>query len=66
MDNSNQKEPEMKELEYENPVGSTESIETNEETSMSIKDPDITLSMIVLLLACLGLAALAHVVVFSS
>ena len=30
---------------------------------MSIKDPDTMLSMIVLLLACLGLAVLAHVVV---
>ena len=30
---------------------------------MSIKDPDTMLSMIVLLLACLALAALAHVFV---
>jgi hypothetical protein len=63
MDNSIQNEPEMKELKYENPVCSTEAAKTNEETSMSIKDPDTTLSMIVLLLACLALAALAHVIV---
>jgi hypothetical protein len=53
----------MQELKYEHSSGSIESSETNEETSMSIKDPDTTLSMIVLLLACLALAALAHVVV---
>jgi len=63
MDNLSQNEPEMQELKYERCSGSTESGETNEETSMSIKDPDTTLSMIVLLLACLALAALAHVIV---
>ena len=56
-----QHEPEMKELEHENPFASAEAAKTTEEASMSIKDPDRTLSMIVLLLACLGLAALAHV-----
>jgi hypothetical protein len=63
MDNLIQDEAEMEELKYEHSSGSTESSETNGETSMSIKDPDTTLSMIVLLLACLALAALAHVVV---
>jgi len=63
MDNQIQNELEMQELKYQHSSGSIESSETNEETSMSIKDPDTTLSMIVLLLACLALAALAHVVV---
>ena len=63
MDNPIQNEPEMQELKYEHSSGSIESSETNEETSMSIKDPDTMLSMIVLLLACLALAALAHIVV---
>jgi len=63
MDNLIQAQAEVKELKYEHSSGSTESTETNEETSMSIKDPDTTLSMIILLLACLALAALAHVVV---
>ena len=62
MDNPIQNELEMQELKYEHSSGSIESSETNEETSMSIKDPDTTLSMIVLLLACLALAALAHVI----
>ena len=43
--------------------GSTEDAETKEGTNMPINDQDTTLSMIVLLLACLALAALAHVVV---
>ena len=37
--------------------------ETNEGTSMSIKDPDAMISMSVLLFACLALAVLAHVIV---
>ena len=63
MNNSIQEGAEMKEIKYEKLLGSTEAAKTNEETSMSIKDPDTTLSMIVLLFACLALAALAHVVV---
>ena len=63
MDNPIQNEAEMEELKYKDSSGSNEIIEKNEEPSMSIKDPDTTLSMIVLLLACLALAALAHVVV---
>lgn len=42
---------------------STEGAETSDGTSMSMKDSDTMLSMIVLLLACLGLAVLAHVFV---
>jgi hypothetical protein len=63
MDNTLQTQAEMKELTYEKFFGSTKGAETNEETSMPPKDQDTILSMIVLLLACLGLAALAHVVV---
>ena len=63
MDNLSQYETEMDELKYEHSSGFTKGTETNEETSISIKDSDTTLSMIVLLLTCLALAALAHVVV---
>ena len=63
MNNPIQKGAEMQELKREIPFRSAPKDKTNEETSISIKDPDTTLSMIVLLLACLGLAVLAHVVV---
>ena len=63
MNNPIQDEAEIKELKNEKSFGSTESAETSDGTNISIKDPDTMLSMIVLLLACLGLAALAHVVV---
>lgn len=63
MDNLIQSEAQMKEPKYEQSFGSSEGTETNEETSMPPKDQDTMLSMIVLLLACLALAALAHVVV---
>ena len=53
----------MQDLKREIPFLSTPKDETNEGTSISIKDPDTMLTMIVLLLACLGLAVLAHVVV---
>ena len=42
---------------------STEGAEANEGANMSMKDPDTMLSMTVLLIACLGLAVLAHVLV---
>ena len=58
-----QNEADLNELKYEKSFSSTENAHTNEKTTMSIKDPDTILSMIVLLLACLGLAALAHVFV---
>ena len=63
MNNPIKKEPEMQELRREIPFRSAPKNETNEQTSISIKDPDTMLSMIVLLIACLGLAVLAHVVV---
>jgi len=63
MNNPTQREAEIQELEREISFSSAPSDETNEQTSISIKDPDTTLTMIVLLLACLGLAVLAHAVV---
>jgi hypothetical protein len=63
MNNSIQNEAETHGLRREISFPSAPQYETNDETSMSIKDPDTTLSMIVLLFACLALAALAHVVV---
>jgi hypothetical protein len=61
MNNTTQNEAETQELRREIPFRSALEDETNEGISTSIKDPDTMLSMIVLLLACLGLAALAHV-----
>ena len=61
MDNVIQQEAEAKDLKYENSVDSMDGVETNEETS--IKNQDTLLGMIVLLLTCLALAALAHVIV---
>ena len=63
MNNPTQRGAEMQDLKREIPFPSTPGDKTNEQTSISIKDPDTTLTMIVLLLACLGLAVLAHVVV---
>jgi hypothetical protein len=63
MDNVIQNEAEMKELKYEIFYDSSEGAESKDETSKSIKDPDTIPCMIVLLLACLALAALAHVFV---
>jgi hypothetical protein len=63
MNNPIQRAPEMQELKREIPFRSAPKNETNEQTSISIKDPDTMLTVIVLLLACLGLAVLAHVVV---
>jgi hypothetical protein len=63
MNNPIQRGPGMQELRREIPFRSAPEDETNEGTSISIKDPDTMLTMIVLLLACLGLAVLAHVVV---
>jgi hypothetical protein len=63
MNDSSQNEAEMKELRREIPFRSAPKNEADEQTSISIKDPDTMLTMIVLLLACLGLAVLAHVVV---
>ncbi len=63
MNNPIERGPEMQQLRREIPFRSAPDDETNERTSISIKDPDTMLTMIVLLLACLGLAVLAHVVV---
>ena len=58
-----QNEAETQELRREIPFRSAPEDDTNEGISTSIKDADTTLSIIVLVLACLGLALLAHVVV---
>lgn len=63
MDNPIQNDAEMEELKYEKSFASTEATETKEGMSMSMKDHDTMLSMIVLLLACAALAVLAHVFV---
>jgi len=63
MNNPIQTEAETQELRREMPFRSALEDETNEEISTSINDPDRLLSIIVLVLACLGLALLAHVVV---
>ena len=63
MNNPIQKRAAMQELRREIPFPSAPKDETNEGTSISIRDPDTMLTMFVLLVACLGLALLAHVVV---
>ena len=63
MNNHIQNEAEMKELRREIPFRSALEDETDEGTSTSTYEPDRMLSIIVLVLACLGLALLAHVVV---
>jgi hypothetical protein len=63
MNNWLQNKPEIEELKYEKSFGSIEAAETNEETSLSMKDPDTMIGMTMLLLACLALAVLAHAVI---
>jgi hypothetical protein len=63
MNNPIQNEAETQELKREIPFRSALENKTNEGTSTSINDPDRMLSIIVLVLACIGLAVLAHVVV---
>jgi hypothetical protein len=63
MNNPIQNEAETQELGREITFRSAPEDDTNEGISTSIKDADTTLSIIVLVLACLGLALLAHVVV---
>ena len=58
-----QNKAETQELKCGKSFESAKGAETNEGTSMPIRDPDTILSMIVLLLSCLALAALAHVFV---
>jgi len=62
MNNPIQNEADTQELRREISFRSALEDETNE-GSTSINDPDRMLSIIVLVLACLGLALLAHVVV---
>lgn len=63
MNNWLQNEPEIEELKYEKLFSSTEGTEMNQETRISIKDPDTMIGMTMLLLACLALAVLAHAVI---
>jgi hypothetical protein len=63
MDNTLQNQAQMKELNYEKFFGYSESAESTREQGCLSKDRDKVLSIIVLLLVCLGLAALAHVIV---
>jgi hypothetical protein len=56
-------EAEAHELRREIVFRSAPEAETNEGTNTPINDPDRILSIVVLVLACLGLAILAHVVV---
>lgn len=63
MNTPTQKEAEMQKLGREKSFTVPPKTETNEERSVSIKDPDTMLSLTVLLLACLALAVLAHVLV---
>ena len=63
MTNLTQTQPVMREPKRENSFTAPAKAEAREGISMSLNDRDRILSMIVLLLACLGLAALAHVFV---
>ena len=63
MDNTLQSGAEMKELNYEKFFGYPEGAEPTREQGCLSNERDKVLSIIVLLLVCLGLAALAHVVV---
>jgi hypothetical protein len=63
MNNAIQNELETQEMRREIPFRSALADETNEGISTSINDPDRILSIVVLVLACLALALLAHVVV---
>jgi hypothetical protein len=63
MNNPIQNETETQELRRAISFRSALEEDTNEGISTAIEDPDRRLSIIVLILACLGLALLAHVVV---
>ena len=63
MNNPIQNEAEAPDLTREIPFQPALEDETHEGANMSIKDPDSILSIVVLVLARLGLAILAHVVV---
>ena len=63
MNNPIPDETHTQELRRQLPFRDAPKDETIEGISPSIKDPDTMLSIIVLVLTCLGLALLAHVVV---
>ena len=63
MNNSLQKQSDFQASKHEASSASIEANETNQETNLFVKDRDTILSMFVLLLTCLALAALAHVLV---
>ena len=63
MHNLIHKKAAMSERLYENSFASAKGAKTNGGISMPIKNPDTMLGTIVLLLACLALAALAYVIV---
>ena len=63
MNNPIQEEAEMQELKRGYSLAAAPKTETDDELGASTRDADTMLSMTVLLLACLALAALAHVVV---
>jgi hypothetical protein len=63
MNNPIQNEAEAPQLRHEISFRSVMEDETNEGTSTFVNDPDRILSIVVLVLACLGLAILAHVIV---
>jgi len=63
MNNSLHDGPEIKERRSDDSLTPPAKVETNEQIKISLEEPDTILSMIVLLLTCLGLAALAHVFV---
>jgi hypothetical protein len=58
-----QKKSEAQRLKCEKSFTASPEVETNEEMNIFMKDPDAILSVVVLLLACLALAALANVFV---
>jgi hypothetical protein len=63
MDKPMQRGAEMQEPKREMLFTSPQTDETNEGARISIRDPDTMPTMIVLLLACLALAVLAHAVI---
>ena len=63
MDHTFQNQAEMNELDCEKLFDATEGAESTREQECLSKERDKVISIIVLLLVCLGLAALAHVVV---
>ena len=63
MNNPLRNQTEIHEVQYKQSSGFPEGAETNDGKSTPTKDLETMLSMIVLLLACLGLAALAHAIV---